>query len=195
MLTQITENIEVYNILCDSLSLTPRPNNGTIRLPFKPVGLHAPDHSVPAPADFVDPQPTTTVMTGVIPSPGSEPNEEPNMTYSITLIEMPGSTDGPRPIAEVGVDEPRPSSPINVEGPTSNHDDAGDSGKVGISEPSKGEGRPTVVDGSTSEEGKKESSFTKWLKEQVEKMKGWIEGVVDGVKGEGKDGEKKDSSQ
>lgn len=35
-----TENIEVYNILCDSLGVTPLPNNGTLRLPLKPVELH-----------------------------------------------------------------------------------------------------------------------------------------------------------
>ena len=34
------ENIELYNIICDSIGLTPAPNNGTLRLPLKPVGLH-----------------------------------------------------------------------------------------------------------------------------------------------------------
>lgn len=34
------QNTEVYNIVCDSLGLEPKPNNGTIRLPFKTIGLH-----------------------------------------------------------------------------------------------------------------------------------------------------------
>lgn len=34
------QNIEVYNIVCDSLGLEPKRNNGTMRLPLKPVGLH-----------------------------------------------------------------------------------------------------------------------------------------------------------
>lgn len=38
-----TENIEVYNIICDSLGIEPHPNNGTLRLPLKPVGLHSDD--------------------------------------------------------------------------------------------------------------------------------------------------------
>ena len=42
------ENTEVYNIICDSLSIVPRPNNGTLRLPLKPIGLHSDD---PNPAD------------------------------------------------------------------------------------------------------------------------------------------------
>ena len=35
------QNFEVYNIICDSLGIEPKPNNGTLRLPLKPVGLHS----------------------------------------------------------------------------------------------------------------------------------------------------------
>lgn len=34
------QNTEVYNIVCDSLGIVPKPNNGTLRLPLKPVGMH-----------------------------------------------------------------------------------------------------------------------------------------------------------
>lgn len=34
------QNIEVYNLVCDSVGIVPKPNNGTLRLPLKPVGLH-----------------------------------------------------------------------------------------------------------------------------------------------------------
>ncbi|KAF1932190.1 Phosphodiest-domain-containing protein [Didymella exigua CBS 183.55] len=37
------QNIELYNIICDSVGLIPAPNNGTLRLPLKPVGLHNDD--------------------------------------------------------------------------------------------------------------------------------------------------------
>lgn len=33
--------MNVYNILCDSLDIDPLPNNGTLRLPLLPVGLHS----------------------------------------------------------------------------------------------------------------------------------------------------------
>lgn len=36
----VFQNTEVYNIVCDSLGIEPRPNNGTLRLPLKPVGVH-----------------------------------------------------------------------------------------------------------------------------------------------------------
>ncbi|KAF1731150.1 putative pyrophosphatase/phosphodiesterase [Beauveria bassiana] len=34
------QNIELYNLLCDSVGITPEPNNGTLRLPLKPDGTH-----------------------------------------------------------------------------------------------------------------------------------------------------------
>ncbi|KAL8669107.1 MAG: hypothetical protein Q9168_006288 [Polycauliona sp. 1 TL-2023] len=37
----VFQNTEVYNIICDSLSVTPKPNNGTMRLPLRPAGLHS----------------------------------------------------------------------------------------------------------------------------------------------------------
>jgi predicted AlkP superfamily pyrophosphatase or phosphodiesterase len=36
----IFQNIEVYNVVCDSLGIKPAPNNGTLRLPLKTEGLH-----------------------------------------------------------------------------------------------------------------------------------------------------------
>lgn len=48
---ELFQNINVYNILCDSVGLTPVPNNGTMRLPLKVVGLHDPDINVDDPAD------------------------------------------------------------------------------------------------------------------------------------------------
>jgi predicted AlkP superfamily pyrophosphatase or phosphodiesterase len=47
------QNIEVYNIICDSIGVKPVANNGTLRLPLKPVGLHSDEDASPpnAPAD------------------------------------------------------------------------------------------------------------------------------------------------
>lgn len=36
----VFQNIEVYNVVCDSVGVEPKDNNGTIRLPFKTVGKH-----------------------------------------------------------------------------------------------------------------------------------------------------------
>ncbi|KAJ9653496.1 hypothetical protein H2198_007338 [Neophaeococcomyces mojaviensis] len=37
----VFQNIEVYNIVCDSLDIQPYSNNGTVRLPMKTEGLHS----------------------------------------------------------------------------------------------------------------------------------------------------------
>lgn len=47
------ENIEVYNLLCDSLGLTPKPNNGTLRLPLQPIGTHESEDEPKIPEDPV----------------------------------------------------------------------------------------------------------------------------------------------
>lgn len=31
----------MYNIVCDSIGIEPKPNNGTLRLPLKPIGVHS----------------------------------------------------------------------------------------------------------------------------------------------------------
>ncbi|KAG5952895.1 hypothetical protein E4U58_000601 [Claviceps cyperi] len=61
------QNINVYNILCDSLGITPAPNNGTLRLPLQAVGTHSPENQDVAPAD--PPLSTSTALSS--PSPGS----------------------------------------------------------------------------------------------------------------------------
>ncbi|KAL9064860.1 MAG: hypothetical protein Q9161_008602 [Pseudevernia consocians] len=60
------QNTEVYNIVCDSLGIEPKPNNGTLRLPLKPIGLHSDKQTsteddssdLPAEASNIDNSPT-----------------------------------------------------------------------------------------------------------------------------------------
>ncbi|RDW74589.1 alkaline phosphatase family protein [Aspergillus mulundensis] len=60
----VFQNINVYNILCDSLGIKPHPNNGTLRLPLQPSGLHS-DEDAPVLDTSSDPpatqEPTQTV--------------------------------------------------------------------------------------------------------------------------------------
>ncbi len=39
--------------MCDSLGIEPKPNNGTLRLPLKPIGLHS-DQSTSSEEDHPD---------------------------------------------------------------------------------------------------------------------------------------------
>jgi len=145
-----------------------------LRLPLKPVGLHAPNHSSAESEESYPPTVVTSAKPAASPS-SAHHDEEANNIISISPIEATPASDP----NVVDVDEPRPSSPINVDEPKK--DDGKGNGKVEVTEPTKGDGRPTVNDDGTnkSEEEKGKNGFGKWLKEQIEKMKGWIHGLVD----------------
>ncbi|KAL4892575.1 alkaline-phosphatase-like protein [Aspergillus ambiguus] len=79
----VFQNTNVYNIICDSLGITPHPNNGTLRLPLRPVGLHSDEDapSVEAPADPpVSATSSTTInlspTSSLTPAPKSPPPSE-----------------------------------------------------------------------------------------------------------------------
>lgn len=85
------ENTEVYNIVCDSLGIEPKPNNGTLRLPLKPVGLHSDLPEEPTPPDG--------------PTPPDDP-DDPNDSDEPTPPDEPTMPEKPSPPA-------KPSSPDN----------------------------------------------------------------------------------
>lgn len=98
-LTYLLENIEVYNILCDSLGVDPVPNNGTLRLPLKPVGLHSDEDAPPVETPSDPPEsamsttgtgPTTTPT--VSPEPTSAASEAPPPTANPESDDEKGST-------------------------------------------------------------------------------------------------------
>jgi predicted AlkP superfamily pyrophosphatase or phosphodiesterase len=104
------ENTEVYNIICDSLGLEPRPNNGTLRLPLKPVGLHSPESY---PEDPSDPVPISTPSSS--PSQTSDPDAGADAVISISPIEASSAADpNVIPPHMIGVD---PADEVNVDRP------------------------------------------------------------------------------
>ena len=59
-------NTNVYSIICDTLGIEPRPNNGTIRLPFKTTGVHDSEQYEQPPDD---PPPIAHVdIGGIVPT-------------------------------------------------------------------------------------------------------------------------------
>lgn len=98
----LAENIEVYNILCDSLGLTPSPNNGTLRLPLKPVGLH---DSVPAVDTPPDPVTSYTITHTSAPS-------------SSTSVLLSVSTDSTKSLGVDPVATGAVSNPVGIDPPS-----------------------------------------------------------------------------
>ena len=67
----VFQNTEVYNIVCDTLGIEPHPNNGTLRLPLKPEGLH--DSGPPGGGKVSDFPPE-----GTEPEPSPSASQEPD---------------------------------------------------------------------------------------------------------------------
>jgi len=114
------ENTEVYNILCDSLHIEPKPNNGSLRLPLKPIGLHKPAGGVEEPADPVSSY-TLPVATSTPTSGGASP------TVGVDPVEVKTTTS--RPITV----NPAPPQPTDESEGSSGGDDQGaaDGGEEG----------------------------------------------------------------
>ncbi|TQV92095.1 hypothetical protein V2A60_004395 [Cordyceps javanica] len=95
------QNIELYNLLCDSVGITPQPNNGTLRLPLKPIGTHteevveeqdpAPTEAVTeAPSSTTSTQPTSTSISTAETLPSPTPAQETEASEA-----PPGATEQP----------------------------------------------------------------------------------------------------
>jgi hypothetical protein len=160
----LKENIEVYNIVCDSLGLEPKPNNGTLRLPLKPIGLHTPDTSTEEPSD---PPPPNTIASPV-PSPASS-DDEADGIIKISPIEASSAADPDvKPPVMVGVD---PADAPNVGVDPADEVAGGDEVNVD---------RPVVGDDSVVSE--EEKGFWEWVQEELDGIKGWLSDTVNGVK-------------
>ncbi|KAJ8069301.1 hypothetical protein OCU04_002961 [Sclerotinia nivalis] len=162
------QNIEVYNIICDSLALTPKPNNGTLRLPLKPIGLHSPDTYPPEPAD-PEPVPSkldsptngTLSISPIEASSAADPEPVPskldsptNGTLSISPIEASSAADpNVVPPHMVGVDTPEDSEDPNVD-------------------------RPVVGDESSTTNDAK--NWWAWFKGELDDLKGWVSDLTHG---------------
>ncbi|KAF2636614.1 Phosphodiest-domain-containing protein [Massarina eburnea CBS 473.64] len=95
------QNTHLYNIICDSIGIEPAPNNGTLRLPLKPVGLHT-DPELPSDEELADPLPSLTSSPSSSPSsphfsaslssPSSPPTKIPTLAPSPTQSALPAQS-------------------------------------------------------------------------------------------------------
>lgn len=99
-------------MLCDSVGMEPKPNNGTLRLPLKPIGLH---DAEPAIEELEDPETTTsspaTVASAVTAVSASSTEQVTTTTTTTDAAQNPASTP------PVGVDlvAPSLSKPLGVD--------------------------------------------------------------------------------
>ncbi|PBP15704.1 Phosphodiest-domain-containing protein [Diplocarpon rosae] len=159
------QNIEVYNIICDSLHIAPKPNNGTLRLPFKPIGTHASAGNAEEPSD---PDPS---LATVSPSQAAAPSK--------TAPTVP-DTQSPSPVSEPGPDAVLSISPIEASSAADPEELS--PAIVGVDPPALPfPERPVVADESTVTQD--EQDFWAWFNERLDKMKGWFGGLGSGDNG------------
>ncbi|KAF6818332.1 ectonucleotide pyrophosphatase phosphodiesterase family member 1 [Colletotrichum sojae] len=106
------QNINVYNILCDSVGLVPKPNNGTLRLPLSPLGTHQSEDTLEEPQD---PVPAYTTSQTSVPAPTSSSSAADSAT--------------PTPEKTIQVDPPHPSATDDAEESEGADEDAIQKGK------------------------------------------------------------------
>lgn len=90
------QNLEVYNIVCDSLGIDPKPNNGTLRLPLKPVGLHSdePLSEEDTPVDLPSATASETSSAAVSPTGNDSPSPAvSNVSANATMDATKDSKD------------------------------------------------------------------------------------------------------
>ena len=175
------ENIQIYNIICDSINLKPAPNNGTLRLPLKPVGLHNDDADEAAEAEEEDPVSSYTVtstptsISTSLPSSSPPPADSNLASMSSTLDSLSSiaaSASGLEDTAPTLEEDPpsRPTPPSSSNG----------AGKDELKDKDKGDG------GEDEEEGE---SWWEWMTHKADGVKDWVDEFIhDHVKG-GKEGD------
>ncbi|OXN28396.1 hypothetical protein CDV57_02868 [Aspergillus fumigatus] len=95
---EVFQNINVYNLVCDSLGIDPLPNNGTMRLPLQPVGFHS-DEDAPIVDKPADP-PISSASMSVIPSQTTTPASTSSEVPATALLAQPTSPSENEPSSE-----------------------------------------------------------------------------------------------
>lgn len=144
-------NIDVYNIVCDSLHIEPVPNNGTLRLPLKPIGLHS-DAGAPVldtPPDL--PEHGVGHLSAVLPSTAKTATTATTATTAATAATAKTATTA----AAYGVQTSPP-------------------------QPDRHPGVDDEAGGFDDDDGPQSKSIWEWLRESLEEVKSRIKGMFGG---------------
>lgn len=160
------QNTEVYNIVCDSLGIAPVRNNGTLRLPLKPSGVHDFDESAEVPEDLQDDE--SLALPPEVPNlaypHGADtelPAEVPNLANRPDFM-VP--TGGVPPVSPAQTSRPTPVTPPEH------------LSSLALAEAEARPTRPVVQDEATeSEDDQPEggSRWWSWVTGKLEEIKGW----------------------
>lgn len=167
----VFQNTEVYNIVCDSLGIMPVPNNGTLRLPFEPLGVHDFDTPLEEPEDPQDPEPPTQ----------PDPPVVPNLAYpQSSVAPTPAETEAPPEVSNLAYQPdlvfPTQAAPSNMPKPQHHpfeHSDDSADAEAETEDDAASAERPVVHDGLADDE--KPGDINRWWE--------WVSGKLDAVRG------------
>ncbi|KAK0729990.1 ectonucleotide pyrophosphatase/phosphodiesterase-like protein [Lasiosphaeris hirsuta] len=128
---EVFQNIEIFNLLCDSVGISPPPNNGTLRLPLKPIGLHSdPGTTLDDPAD---PPAAGTATPSSIPSLATTSLSEPAKSLVVDPVattSVASASSAATPSKTLAIDPPKPQPTGQAPDGDEGSDD--DDGKKGL---------------------------------------------------------------
>ncbi|KAM0714843.1 hypothetical protein Q7P37_009307 [Cladosporium fusiforme] len=160
---EVFQNIDVYGIVCDSLGLPPSSNNGTLRLPLSPVGLH----SDAGPGEIPeDPMPSGATVPAIVPVPqfSSMPPVQ-GLTETEATHKVSWTTDSSGSLVSVS-----PHEPVDAKKGTWTTDSTG--ALVTVSPDGGAAQRPEVHDGEDENVGHKDG-WLAWFESKFGEAKDW----------------------
>ncbi|KAL1639559.1 hypothetical protein SLS58_007758 [Diplodia intermedia] len=182
------QNIQLYNIICDSIGADPAPNNGTLRLPLKPVGLHSDVEPEETPED---PEPSTTSSSSSSSASASSATQATTTSLAGHVLTSASSAASSTSSSASSAPSSSSSSEATAAAPAPPSDGGDD-----------GEGKEEEEEGDDEEE---EKDWWAWFTDKVNAAKGWavdvankagdkVEEVKGKIKGGDKGGEKEEKS-
>lgn len=164
----VFQNIEVYNIVCDSLGINPVQNNGTLRLPLTTLGVHegtGPDE-IPE-----DPMPSGATVPAImpVPRPSSMPpvlsaHSSPTGTAKQEVVWTTDATGSLVTVAAGVEDDEHFEEGEHQDHDTKDHDNPGGSERPGSSD-------------DYSDENLNHTHWWDWVTGKLEQAKAWAAGL------------------
>ena len=187
---EVFQNTEVYGIVCDSLGLPAAANNGSLRLPLKPVGLH----SLGGPGEIPeDPLPSGAKVPVIVPVPqfsnmppvenaGAAATSSDKITWTTDshgslVTYKPDSNEGEKPVPTSASSEDKVTWTTDSTGSLVTYNPDSD-------EAANAPERPQVHDGEDENLNHKDGWWA-WFEGKFGDAKDWAAGVFH--KGDGED--------
>jgi predicted AlkP superfamily pyrophosphatase or phosphodiesterase len=187
------QNVELYNIVCDSLGVAPRPNNGSVRLPFATLGVHGDVLPEDLPEDLVPVEhgvgaglgvvmssallEVSIVGTTVAAAASAVSASASAVSASASAVSTPAasaSASASSTSASPSSDRPGQPAPSSASAVPSDADKTDDAGKEDGAAQEHGSEKE---DGANDRPGDESTSWRQWITGKIDEAKHWVTGL------------------